>query len=646
MLFALTVAGEKMPWLIVHVTVPMILLAAKIMDDLLTSIGTTTVEPEPAPPPKTRGRKAAQQAPPPTLRERLSPYAPFFYSAVLAVVATLFFIRFGPASPYSLFPWFFSAAALGVVIWAGSRGSWRLAGQVAVIAFVGSLLVFTLRTSALASYDHGNPNGGVPHEILMYAQGAQDLVPVYDQINQFARETGRGHELKIIMDKSGDANVWPWPWYLRDYVQSEVTVEEGFTPEPGTVLLATSANRDKVDSYSTQIDHRIDYTHMWWFPPDIYRGLDVGQFLGDFFTGHYFSIWPRYFIDRELANQTDTDDRTAYFFRDFSPEEVAPAPPLDPASITPIGGGAGSGRGQFSQPGDIALDQEGNLYIVDTLNHRIQRINAEGNATVLGEAGTGPGQFASVDPSDGPWGIGVDQEGNVYVADTWNHRIQKFGPDLQFIKEWGHQIAPERFGTGQAEPMELYGPRDVAIDNDGNVLVVDTGDQRIVKYNPDGQFIQAYGQAGAGPGQFNEPSSVAVALNGDIYVADYWNRRIQHFDSQFVYKDEIEVPAWGSQGITDRAYIAILGDGKILATDPAHANIMVIDPADPSGEPKEWRLVEGNARPIGIAVDADGQVYITDSLNSTISRVALATLLAPTPTPAASLSPTPTAPPP
>ncbi|MEX1255544.1 MAG: flippase activity-associated protein Agl23 [Dehalococcoidia bacterium] len=642
MLFALTVAGEKMPWLIIHVTVPMILLAAKIMDDLLSSIGQQTAEPEIVPP-KTGRRKTPPPAPPPpSVWERLSPFAPFIYGSALAIVATIFFIRFGPKSPFSLFPWFFSIAALVVVVWAGARFSPRLAGQVAAIAFVGALLIFSLRASALASYDYGPTTGGTPHELLMYAQGAQDLVPIYDEINQLARDSGKGHQLKVILDRSGDTNVWPWPWYLRDYVQGSETFEGEFTPEPGTVLLASSANREKVEPFSAQVDHSVDYTHMWWFDPYGYRGLEVGQFLGDFFSGHYFSIWPRYFIDRDLANQTDTDDRTAYFFGEFEPTEIAPAPPLDNADITLIGGGAGSGRGQFSQPGDVAVDDEGNLYVVDTLNRRIQRIDAQGEATVLGEAGSGPSQFGAVvdpQPADGPWGVGIDRDGNIYVADTWNHRIQKFGPDLTFIREWGQQISPDHFETSQPDPLELFGPRDVTIDNDGNVLVVDTGDKRIVKYNSDGQFIQAYGHAGSGPGEFNEPSSVAVGLNGDIYVADYWNRRIQHFDSQFVFLDEIEVSAWGSQGITDRAYIAVLGDGKILATDPAHAHVIVIDPA---GTPKSWRLIEGASRPIGIAVDADGQVYISDSLNSTISRVPLAALLAPTPTPAASPTPTTT----
>jgi predicted membrane-bound mannosyltransferase/DNA-binding beta-propeller fold protein YncE len=643
MLFALSVAGEKMPWLIIHVTVPMILLAAKLLDDLLTSIGepATAPEPEPAPAPRGRRKAAAKAPPPPTFWERVSPYAPFLYVAALALVATVFFIRFGPASVFSLFPWFFSLAAVGVVIWVGSRFSWRLAMQVSVIAFLGSMLVFTLRASAIAAYDQG-ARGISPPELLIYAQGSPDLPAINQDIADFARETGRGKDLRIIMDVGNDTNVWPWPWYLRDYAESNQDLSTTFTPEAGTVVLASTSNRAKVDTYAEQIEHSEDYTHMWWFPPDEYRGLEVGQFLKDFFTGHYMSIWPRYFIDRELADVSAGPDRVAYFFGDFTPTEVAPAPVLDPASITQVGEGAGTAAGQFSQPGDIAVDAQGNLYVVDTLNRRIQRIDAQGQATVVGEAGSGPGQFGAVEePADGPWGIGVDRQGNIYVADTWNHRIQKFGSDLNFIQEWGAQISPEHYETGQPDPFELFGPRDVTVDNDGNVLVVDTGNKRIVKYNPDGQFIQAYGLAGGGPGEFNEPSSIAVGLNGDIYVADYWNRRIQHFDAQFTFLDEVEMPGWGSQGITDRAYLTALPDGRVLATDPANGKVIVINSA---GEKQEWRLIEGATRPIGIGADANGQVYITDSMNSTVNRVALATLLAPPPATAASPSPTPTAP--
>ena len=138
------------------------------------------------------------------------------------------------------------------------------------------------------------------------------------------------------------------------------------------------------------------------------------------------------------------------------------------------------------------------------------------------------------------------------------------------------------------------------------MLVVDTGNKRIVKFSPTGEELAVYGQAGGGPGDFNEPSSISIAPNGDIYVADFWNRRIQHFDAQFGFLDEIEVDTWGSQGVTDRAYIVALEDGVVLATDPASSRIVVFDA---SGEElAAWRLTVRDSRPVGIIVDGQGQV--------------------------------------
>jgi sugar lactone lactonase YvrE len=145
---------------------------------------------------------------------------------------------------------------------------------------------------------------------------------------------------------------------------------------------------------------------------------------------------------------------------------------------------------------------------------------------------------------------------------------------------------------------------------------VDTGNKRIAKWSPDGVALETYGTFGTGEGEFDEPSSISIAPEGDIYVADYWNQRIQHFDSDFEYIDEIEIPSWGSHGITDRAYIVAIDEGRLLATDPANGRIAVFD-AEGVGV-ASWRIaeVEIPSRPIGIAWDGDGDVYISDALIS------------------------------
>src|SRR5439155_9604788 len=109
-----------------------------------------------------------------------------------------------------------------------------------------------------------------------------------------------------------------------------------------------------------------------------------------------------------------------------------------------------------------------------------------------GCTGDGSGQFNE------PWGIAVDAKGNIYVADTWNHRIQKFDPQGQFLKQWGGGAfeggpSPDNIG-------KFWGPRGVAIGPDGKVYVTDTGNKRVEVFDAEGTFVGQFGQGGADDG--------------------------------------------------------------------------------------------------------------------------------------------------
>jgi sugar lactone lactonase YvrE len=106
-------------------------------------------------------------------------------------------------------------------------------------------------------------------------------------------------------------------------------------------------------------------------------------------------------------------------------------------------GTTGSEPGQFKRARGIAVTPDGSLYVADTENHRIQHLAADG--TVLHVWGSFAASTENSPAPDGmlnePWGIAVGPDGSVFVADTWNNRIQKFTSDGEFVMTWGYGIS-------------------------------------------------------------------------------------------------------------------------------------------------------------------------------------------------------------
>ena len=192
---------------------------------------------------------------------------------------------------------------------------------------------------------------------------------------------------------------------------------------------------------------------------------------------------------------------------------------------------AGSAAGQFNGPVGIAIDANGFLYTTEHENHRVQkfRVSRAGDAwnvetiTTWGSGGSGPGQFNT------PYGIAVDAAGNIWVADGFNSRLQRFTPSGQLLS----QIVVR--GAGEPHLVNTW----VTFDPEGNVYAAITSDpntggdlanQRIEKFSPAGVSLAKWGARGVGPGQFQLPFGLAIdAATNRAYVTDYDNRRVQVF---------------------------------------------------------------------------------------------------------------------
>src|SRR5439155_226137 len=172
--------------------------------------------------------------------------------------------------------------------------------------------------------------------------------------------------------------------------------------------------------------------------------------------------------------------------------------------------GSARASGEFANPSGVATDGNGNIYVADTGNSRIQKFDA--NGTFLTAWGDAAG-----------FGVATDGNGNVYVAEGF--RIQKFDAKGTYLTTWGR----EGSGNGQ-----FNGPIGVATDAKGNVYVAegdvyvdDTDNHRIQKFDANGTLLTAWGSKDSGDGQLQAPIGVATDGNGNVYVLD--DERIKKF---------------------------------------------------------------------------------------------------------------------
>ena len=188
-------------------------------------------------------------------------------------------------------------------------------------------------------------------------------------------------------------------------------------------------------------------------------------------------------------------------------------------------------KGNSTRRGASPIDRvRGYIYVVDSANFRIQKFDMTGEFIMQwGSFGNNDGQFYFAR------GIAVDQmDGTVYVVDMGNHRIQKFDTSTnvlpQLLTKWGGGIGPGHASSPQAqEAGQLRSPWGITVDSHGDVYIADTGNQRVQKFDREGNYITQWGGFGNGEGQFNFPYGIVVDARGSVFVVDSGNTRVQQF---------------------------------------------------------------------------------------------------------------------
>ena len=600
----------------------------------------------------------------------------FYYLLILAAYETLPFVFALWATVYYLrkptwlttFLIWYAATALTIYSWAGEKMPWliihittpmvlltaRFLGELFTSALrnvwekriawasLGVLGLWTIHTGWPVNFERPD----TPKDLLVYTQTAPDVKKVMADIQRISLEqTGDAYAIGVTV-QSG--TWWPFSWYLRDFKNVDYP-SQLTAPATKPIVLVALEDDDKNRPY-LQGYTRTKYKMRWWYPED-YRSIpDEMKKSGGLFG--YLArkdvrdgLW-KWLIYRETTQPLGSYDFYVYMKEGLggpgsaagigaATDNSAQQPPLpgqqggqQPANaanqsaqqrqladqyaaktvpLTPLlqFGTAGKGTGQLNTPRKVALDSQGNLYVADTLNHRIQKFDRSGKLLMaFGTEGGGDGQFKE------PMGVTVDPQGNIYVADTWNHRIQKFDATGKFLTKW----------QGQGG---FWGPRDIALDGQGNVYVSDTGNKRIQKFDSSGRFLGQFGTGGAGPGQLNEPIGLAVTAQGDMFIADTNNKRVQHLDFTGKQVAEWPVGGWQTSARTE-PYIALDAQGNVYITDPPNARIVKFSP-DGEVLAVAGGLGKGAAQldvPLGIAVADDGTIIVTDSNNNRVSEFA------------------------
>lgn len=214
----------------------------------------------------------------------------------------------------------------------------------------------------------------------------------------------------------------------------------------------------------------------------------------------------------------------------------------------------------FGEVVGIVENNQGHKYIFNRGKHQLIEFNKQGD--FVKEISSG--QFSK------PHELRLDRHGNIWTTDTETHLVQRFAPNGQVTMVLGMKNkASEGWYDRDYNLVLLNSPHDVAFDKFDNIFVVDKGNHRIVKFNPDGLLLKKWGQKGNKVGQFNFAHSIVIDKNDRVLIADRENKRIQFFDLDGNFIDH-----WTGLGYP---YVLVLSNDSVWYTDARHERIQQLD---------------------------------------------------------------------
>ncbi len=317
----------------------------------------------------------------------------------------------------------------------------------------------------------------------------------------------------------------------------------------------------------------------------------------------------------------------------------------------------------FRGAAGIALDASGNLYIADSINQAIRRVSAAtgavttvaGNGTAGSSGNGGPATAAKL---NNPTGVAVDSAGNLYIADQGNSLVRKITAATGIISTVAGGGTASGDG-GLATNALLSGPADVAVDSSGNLYIADSFHHRIRAVNAATGVITGVAGGGNAPGsdgigdgglainaQLNNPSGVALDAAGNLYIADTGNCLVRKVDMAtglisiiagnrgYGYSGDggsalnasLAAPTGVRVDPAGNIYIADFNNNVIRRVQAASGNIATVAGSGASGYAGDGNAPTGAAmaNPNSVALDSSGSLYISDYSNNVIRKISFA----------------------
>lgn len=630
-----TVAGEKMPWLMVHLVLPTVLLGSWALSRWLNALALDNKHAIVACVLGGAGFACWLFA---------AGHTPFSGSDREAVRETTQWLSLVVGGCGLLAP-----LAAGFV--RGRADNGRLWGVSAVLA-LGILTVHVAWNLAYVRYDSAR-------EYLVYAHGTPDVKQILVDINVVRSALPEGQDLVVMYDHEVS---WPMAWYFRD--DEAVQLYDSRSPpadlQEASVILAGAATESNI-RLLVQRDYVTRRFRLIWWPEESYKEFNAASLQGVFHRDRRRQ-WLDRFLWREHSGLTEEAWPNVSYFDMHVKRDLASViwPPVkfptiyettsDPMLNSELAlqlelarvVDASWAQVDLARPLGVSIGPEGRRVVTDGDRDIVSVFGRNGD--LLWEVGghcdiaapetcddlDGDGPFRLGDGQfNEPWGAAMDADGRLFVADTWNHRVQRFSADGRFELAWGAALDKE---LPNRNSIGLFGPRGVAVEADGSIVVADTGHHRLLRFSPEGGLIGQLGTRGANPGQFQEPVAVLSEANGDLWVTDVWNGRIQRISAANKPLGEIPVPLsmWSTHYPDDKPFVGAM-PGGLVVTDPLNSRLVFFGLDGELLGYQDLTVFQETAQkpsvPVGIAVDGlTKTIVVADAANSRLLELRLPSL--------------------